>query len=306
MLGSRSRNSEKNRRLRRRILVTLTVLGVVVLARFLPGAVSYVGGLLLAPAEYTQRWLRESEAVTAYWFRDRTTLIADIAAIRRLARSNQTTEAALARVQVENQHLRALLGATSSPRIVAGVIALPETTPYDLLQLDQGRRAGVQMGAPVFVGKDAVIGSIVHVAESYSLARLVSSPGVQSTVYIRGANVFAAMEGVGGGVARVRVPQGVTLTVGDVVVMPGSQPNQYGMIEYIVNEPTQPEQFGYVLPVQPLRGRAMVAIGQSPVPPLTRAALMEFMSATTSVWYVPMSDVLEDISMAATSSVVDS
>lgn len=282
----------------------VSILALLVLAQLIPVAFTAVSAIILWPADQVQRWLRESESTLPYWFRDRASLVAEVEQWRRQVRIAETHTPSFARLQAENQRLRQLTSAGTTTVIMAGVVSLPPTLPYDVLQLDQGSVAGIVVGAPIFVGNGAVIGTVEYVAPRYSIARLVSSPGFFSTVYITGANTFASLEGVGGGVARVRVPQGVTLSIDDVVVLVGSQSGQYGVIEYIESEPTQPEQFGYVMPVQPLRGMHTVAVGTVPVETIDIDALHTILLATSTRWYLPKSSGTSD-SVASSTIEVD-
>ena len=76
-----------------------------------------------------------------------------------------------------------------------------------------------------------------------------------------GPNVFAPIEGVGGGIARVKLPQGVPIREGQLVILPGISTAIYGEIVSIQNEPTQPEQYGYVAPSQAINSLLYVTVG---------------------------------------------
>ena len=70
--------------------------------------------------------------------------------------------------------------------------------------------------------------------------------------------------------ARVAVPQGVPIKVGNLVHVPSIEPGVFGRIDYIENEPTQPEQYGYVTLRKPITSINYVAVGAEtlePVPP---------------------------------------
>jgi hypothetical protein len=162
----------------------------------------------------------------------------------------------------ENNRLRSLLTISTDERIAAAVIARPNELPYDLLQIDRGSDHGIEVGAPVFIGKDIVIGLVVHTAPTYSFVEMVTAPGFESSVFISGPNIVVTMEGRGGGVARVRVPQGIPLAIGDLVNLPSVDPGVFGRISYVENRPTQPEQYGYISPDIPLSGVYQVAVGK--------------------------------------------
>jgi hypothetical protein len=158
-----------------------------------------------------------------------------------------------------------LLGAETSKRTAAVVIARPNELPYDLLQIDQGSRAGIQEDSLVYIGDDQLLGMVVSVQAQHSFVQPFTSPGIEMTGFISGPDVVAAIEGIGGGVARVRVPQGVPLNIGDLVYVPSIQPGLFGRIDYIENRPSQPEQFGYITLRVPLQGLYAVAVADQRV-----------------------------------------
>ena len=134
--------------------------------------------------------------------------------------------------------------------------------PYDLLQIDRGTRHGIEVGAPVFIGSDIVIGLVAHTAANYSFVELITTPDFKATAFISGPDAVVTLEGLGGGVARVLVPQGIPLSIGDIVHLPSIEPGVFGRISFIESEPTQPQQFGYITPDIPISGLHRVAVGQ--------------------------------------------
>ena len=115
------------------------------------------------------------------------------------------------------------------------MIARPNSLAYDLMQIDRGSDHGITVGVPVYSGLDTVVGVVVEVSAKYSFVELFTTPGFESTAYIIGPNVFSNLEGVGGGVARVKLPQGVPLDVGQLVLMPGVSNGVYGEIISVEN-----------------------------------------------------------------------
>jgi len=215
----------------------------------------------MAPVHATNSWLEHSSSLIPTFFRDRQSLQTEIEDLEyRLAvaeRSDLTQD----RLWEDNNRLRGLLGIAGDERSAAAVIARPSELPYDLLQIDRGSNHGIEVGAPVFIGKDIVIGLVVHVTPKYSFVELVTTPNFETAVFISGPNVVVIMEGVGGGVARVKVPQGIPLGVGDMVYLPSVEPGLFGRISYVENEPTQPEQYGYISPDVSLASIYQVAVG---------------------------------------------
>jgi len=184
----------------------------------------------------------------------------------------------LDRLRNENDRLRSLLGAETTDRLVAAVVARPNQVPYDLLQLDRGSVHGVVVGAPVYIGEDRLIGIVADLSSTNSYVVLLTHPDFTATGFIEGANIITVIDGIGGGVARVRVPQGVPLTVGDIVHVPSIEPGVFGRIVSIENRPTQPEQYGYITPDLPLSSIHMVSVGKEPIAAVTSDVVNERIS----------------------------
>lgn len=233
------------------ILQTTAVFGFFILLGFaLPTFFSVVSSIVMTPVHGLNNWYEQSSDMLPTMLRDRNDLLAQIQRLENDLIISQGGELTLARLRDENTRLRALLGNQKEERILAVVTARPNELPYDLLQLDQGSRAGVLIGAPVYVGGDQLIGVVTHVSNNYSFVELFTTPGFEMTGFISGPDVIATVEGVGGGVARIRVPQGIPLSIGNIIYVPSVAPGVFGQIDYIENRPSQPEQYGYItLPV---------------------------------------------------------
>jgi hypothetical protein len=93
----------------------------------------------------------------------------------------------------------------------------------------------------------------------------VTTPGFISSAYVIGPDIYTFAEGVGGGVLRVRIPQGILLQTGDLVVLPALDSGVYGDVSLVEAVPTQPEQFGYVSADIPLQSLYYVSVGAEPI-----------------------------------------
>ncbi|MBP6881223.1 MAG: rod shape-determining protein MreC [Candidatus Pacebacteria bacterium] len=254
----RSRHNSKQRRTIRLVLFALLIIAVGML---LPRIMSAVAAIIMTPIHATGVWLEQSSSLVPTFFRDRRSLENEIESLEDRLAIAERTSLTQDRLWEENNRLRGLLGVASEERIAAAVIARPNELPYDLLQIDRGSNHGVTVGAPVFLGKDIVIGLVVHVAPAYSFVELITTPGFEASAFISGPNVVVTMEGLGGGVARVKVPQGIPIRAGDLVYLPSIEPGVYGRISYVENLPTQPEQYGYISPDISLQSVHQVAVG---------------------------------------------
>lgn len=248
---------------RRRILRTVVIAGFFVgVGMLLPLAISTVATLVMYPVHTTNVWLRESSDFLPTFIRDRQSLQAEIESLNNQLEVSKGADLTKSRLVDENNRLRRLLGADGENRIAASIIARPNELPYDFLQIDRGSQNGIEIGSPVFIGKDVVIGLVVYTASDYSFVELITTPGFEATAFISGPNVVATLEGYGGGVARVRVPQGIPLSVGNLVYLPSIEPGVFGRISHVENRPTQPEQYGYISPEVAISSLNQVAVGK--------------------------------------------
>ncbi len=257
MKASLRRNSRNKR------LFRIAVLVVILLVAFylVPRTLSFVASIVMSPVISVQHWLNQSTDTIPSYFRDRNALLEQLKERDQIISFQSGSDLTVSRLLKENERLRELLGATSTSRIAAGVIGRPTVLPYDVLVLDQGSADGVQIHTPVFIGRDQVIGYVSEVFGGTSVVSLVSSPGLESTVYIIGPNIYTTAVGQGGGVLEVGVPQGVPLAPGDLVVIPSFDAGVYGQIVSIDSVETRPEQYGYVTIDVPLQSLRWVSVG---------------------------------------------
>jgi cell shape-determining protein MreC len=253
-----SQRNYKKKRTTRIALVAILIIGV---GWLLPAVFSMVSAVVMSPFHATSNWLENSSSLIPTFIRDRQSLQEEIETLENELQVNSRTTVTQQRLFAENNRLRGLLGAAEENRILAGVLARPDTLPYDFLQIDRGSNDGIEVGAPVFVGSDIVIGLVVHAAPQYAFVELFTTPGFEATVFLSGPDVVATMHGMGGGVARVSLPQGIPLQSGNLVLVPSVEPGAFGRISYIENEPTQPEQYGYVTPNISLNSLYHVSVG---------------------------------------------
>ncbi|MCA9354391.1 MAG: rod shape-determining protein MreC [Candidatus Kaiserbacteria bacterium] len=257
-MKARSRHNSSRRRLVQIVVVSVALIGLGVL---LPRIFSTVSAVVMYPIHVTNVWLEESTSLVPSFIRTRKALTEEIAQLEDKLVVAGGDDVTMQRLSEENNLLRRLLGVQGEERIAAAVIARPNELPYDLLEIDRGTKHGVAVGAPVYISEDVVIGLVVHAAETYSFVELITTPGFKATAFISGPNVVVHMEGYGGGVARVRVPQGIPITKGNLVYLPSIDPGVFGRISYVENEPTQPEQYGYITPELAISGLHYVAVG---------------------------------------------
>ncbi len=241
--------------------LVLLLLGVV-----FPWLYSKVSSIVLYPFHVVSTWIATGDGAIPYHIRSRASLISEIESLKQQLVSESGTQLSIRRLVDENTQLRAVLDDHVKEKpFIARVLARPGFLRYDLLQIDKGSNDGIKVGAPVYVNFDSVLGVVAQVEEEYAFVDLFTSPNFVSTAYILGPNVYAAMEGRGGGSARLRLPQGVSLKEGQLVILPGVNSGVYGEVVKVEADPKQPEQYAYVVPTVSLNSLQYVLVGREAV-----------------------------------------
>lgn len=172
-------------------------------------------------------------------------------------------------LRAENDTLLNQLNGEGEERVVAGVIGRPSALPYDVIVIDQGQKDGIVKDAPVYADQYRAIGFVGAVYENSSVVVLLTTPGFTSTVFVYGPNIYTTAEGVGGGVIRIHVPQGININNGDLVVVPSLSSGVYGSITAVDSAPSRPEQYGYVTSDTPINSLRYVSVGKTPLNPIS-------------------------------------
>lgn len=241
--------------------IFIVVFGLLLLYT-VPQAVRFLTAVFWVPYDAVRVWVLESDSALPVYLRDRHVLDEQINQLEnelvQLEGSNQT----LLKLEKENAELRELLDAVPESRVLARVLARPNQLPYDVLMIDRGERDGIMLHAPVFTGKDQVIGIVTKVLENSSHVTLVTTPGFLATAYVYGPNIYTTTEGMGSGVLRVKVPQGIAINEEDVVILPAMDSGVFGTIARVETSPTKPERYGYVIADTPLQSLQYVSVGR--------------------------------------------
>ncbi len=258
---------------------------------FVPTLLNSAASFVIIPIVKVSHWVSYSGSSLPVFIRDRLDLMYEIENLRsdlvlvneyRLIKNS---------ILEENIQLRRLMGDENQNRILAGIIGRPGMMPHDSLIIDQGIDDGVVPGAPVFIGENTVIGIVKHTTGNTSLVELSTSNNFVTTVYIVGPDIYATAVGVGGGKMRVGVPQGIELSVGDLVLMPSIISGLYGEISVVKSDPTGPEQYGYVSPHTSIASLRFVSVGQAPLEHVSfEEAQYILANNKTTIFTVPVPD----------------
>jgi len=258
-------SSRRTSPIKRRIgLIVVVGLLALFLLWVVPRAFAQVAAIIFVPIEITKTWLFESSGSLPQYLRDRTVLIKENERLRQELALGQTANRYGELMRQENEELRSLLGDDGDERILAAIIGRPNALPYDVLVIDRGSNDGIVPDAPVFIADNRVIGVVSKVFPRSAIVEMVTTPGLVSSVFIVGPDIFTNAVGMGGGQLRIGVPQGIELSLGDAVILPAVKSGVFGSINYIESLPTRPEQHGFVSTDIPLQSLRFVSVGRTP------------------------------------------
>lgn len=269
MKGNYRRNSTNNnttKRISRIFFAGLCLYLLILLLRSLFGGfVSLTNSSVIG----VSGWLFDSQNSIPAYFRAKNDLLYRIQELEAEMAGRSGERMVVESLLSENIELRSLLNGSTTPRVVASIISRPPQLNYDALLLDVGTSDGVHEGAVVYLGRNKAVGVIIRSETHFSVAKLVTSPEVESTVYIIGPDVYTTAIGMGGGVMQVNVPQGLPLEKGDLVVVPALGSGFFGEVEEVVSVPTEPVQYGFVTSQVPLQELRLVSVSLEPAQTMT-------------------------------------
>ncbi len=213
--------------------------GLRLLSWIFPWFITNLCSAVVYPFNAVSGWMRTSDSFIPEYLRSKNELLSEIDQLKAQIATENSTRNTVNRLLDENMRLRGMTNSgLPSDRLTARVTARPTKLAYDLLQIDRGSDDGVKVGSPVYTGVDTIIGVVVHTSPRSAFVDLMTSPGFESSAYIIGPNVFAPLEGIGGGVARVRLPQGIDIKPDQLVILPSVSGGVFGQIVSVENLPT--------------------------------------------------------------------
>ena len=149
----------------------------------------------------------------------------------------------------ENETLRAMVHLTQrSPGITAPVVSSYHASPYGTFMVSAGAGDAIAKGDLVLSDTGFVVGKVADVGETRTLVKNAFQAGATLDIVI--GNAAASAIGEGGGNARVSVPRGIDIRVGDTVTSPVLGGHPVGIVGKVEAVSTTAEQKVYiVLPV---------------------------------------------------------
>lgn len=133
--------------------------------------------------------------------------------------------------------------------ILAGVLARPPETGYDVLVVDAGERDGVVSGMAAY-GAGGVPLGIVSVANASSARiTLFSAAGFEAAAWAGTSRIAITLVGQGGGAFAAEVSKAAGVSVGDAIFLPGPGALVVGTVTRIDSESASPQEYLRITPV---------------------------------------------------------
>lgn len=213
----------------------ILVLIVMVLRLLVPGALVTVA----APLWATGNVLTAGVGNVGSFFTDKVALTEDR---DRLMRENAALYAKSALLEAKARDLERLLGGRTegAEGILAGVLARPPVSPYDILIVDAGADAGVSVGSRADGPGGMPIGEIESTTKDSARVQLFSTPAKETESWIGEARIPVTLVGEGSGAMSAVVAREAGIAVGDLVYMAGPGALPIGSVTAVGNDPSSP------------------------------------------------------------------
>ncbi len=218
------------------------VLALCVLALVVAGLRFLVPGTLVTvatPFWKTGSMLSAGVGNAGSFFTDKASLTQDR---DRLLLENAAYFAKAAALEARVADLEQLLGSRTDagPGILAGVLARPPVSPYDLLVLDQGSAEGVTVGMRASGPGGMPLGTVESVMPHASRVLLYSTPAEETESWIGEARIPVTLMGEGAGSMSAVVAREAGIVVGDLVYAAGPGALPVGSVIAVDNDPSSP------------------------------------------------------------------
>ena len=160
----------------------------------------------------------------------------------RLLAENAASYAKTVQLEAKVADLERLLGdrTEAADGILAGVLARPPVSPYDVLVVDAGTEAGVSAGSRAQGPGGMPIGTVEGVTRDSSRIQLYSTPAKETESWIGEARIPVTLVGEGSGAMSAIVAREAGIAIGDLVYMAGPGALPVGSVTAVGNDPSSP------------------------------------------------------------------
>lgn len=168
----------------------------------------------------------------------------------RLMRELEAARLENATLTARARDLERLLGnrTEGSGGILAGVLARPPVSPYDVLIVDQGTSSGVRVGATALGPGGIPVGIVTSADTGTSRVTFYSASGQATEGWAGETRIPVKLTGRGAGTFDAEIPGTAGAAVGDQVYVPGPGALPIGSIVEVVTDPSSPSVVLHIRP----------------------------------------------------------
>lgn len=160
----------------------------------------------------------------------------------RLLRENEALRNQSATFAARATDFERLLGGRTERAggILAGVLARPPVSPYDVLIVDQGSNAGIRISATAYGPGGVPLGTVTSADANTSRVTLYSHTGNITEGWAGPNRIPVKLTGTGAGGFDAEIPGTAGAAVGDQVFVPGPGALPVATITEVVTDPSSP------------------------------------------------------------------
>lgn len=194
----------------------------------------------------------------------------------KLTRQNETLMDENTALALENKALLEKMNSLSAlsrdtQGIIAGVVARPPQSPYDMLVLAKGTDDGVTLGMEAFGAGGTPLGIVSSVSANFSRITLFSAPSMSTSGWVGEKSLPITIQGVGAGALYASVARSADIAAGDIVFAPGPGELPIGSVVRVDNDPTSPSVILRIAPALNLFSLAWVTLRDTGITAFTLA-----------------------------------
>jgi cell shape-determining protein MreC len=234
-----------NRRKRRKVLVTTSVLGIVVACIVLLSASNpnfFTPFLHAAGKPIFEARGGVLGSVNNFWqfLHSKTVLVAENNELKEKVALSDAIALERDYYKYTNAHLLSKMGRKNNEAetTIARIISKPGFSPYDTMIIDVGTEEGVHVHDAVQADDAVLLGEIQEAYSHTSLVVLYSSPGKETPVLIGEKAIQAVALGKGGGNFEIKLPRNTEVQAEDMVALASSSVALFGKIKLVQTSPT--------------------------------------------------------------------
>jgi cell shape-determining protein MreC len=162
-----------------------------------------------------------------------------------LAAQNETLANEISTLKIEKQVLEEKMAGISGlgrsvSGVIAGVIAGPPVSPYDILVVSAGSMDGVKVGMEAFGAGGVPLGTVSSVYSNFSRITLFSAPDADTGGWVGHSHVPITLSGTGAGTISASAPRSANIEIDDTVFAPGPGMLPIGRVVRIDNNASSP------------------------------------------------------------------